>query len=192
MILTGLEIKKQRKLNNINIHPYNEAHLGANSYDVTLHERLLVYEVPSIGYLDMKKVNPTIPIDIPPEGIILKPGKLYLGSTVESATSQKFVPLLEGRSSIGRLGIKTHITAGFGDIGWGYEITKEHVLCTGARWTLEIEVAHPIRVYAGVRIAQVYFITPKGKITYYRGKYSRQTDATASRLHEDFKEKTNG
>lgn len=187
MILTGLEIKKQRELNNINIYPYNETNLGPNSYDVTLHQTLVTYDVPSIGYLDMKAINKTNSINIPPEGVVLWPGKLYLGSTVESAISHKYVPLLEGRSSIGRLGIKTHITAGFGDIGWGYDITPDKIVCNNARWTLELEVAHPIRIYAGVKIAQVYFLVPKGKITHYKGKYSQQKDATPSKLYEDFK-----
>lgn len=197
MILTGTEIRMQLVLGTIHIDPFIPENVGPNSYDVRLHDVLLTYDVPDDGLLDMKRVNKTTSRTIPPEGMILYPGILYLGSTVESAISHKFVPLLEGRSSIGRLGIKTHITAGFGDIGWGYDIVEERdglvprekITCKGARWTLEIEVAHPIKIYAGVKIAQVYFMRPEGKITYYRGKYTNQTDATASKLYEDFEKK---
>jgi dCTP deaminase len=188
MVLTGREIVKQMELGTINIHPFNPANLGPNSYDVCLNPKLLVYDLPAGATLDMKRENPTRSLVIPEEGLVLEPGILYLGCSNETATSHRFVPMFEGRSSIGRLGINTHITAGFGDVGWGYVPDENgRLVCQFPTWTLEIEVVHPIRVYPNVRIGQVYFVTPDGEVTYYQGKYTRQKEPQASQLFKDFK-----
>jgi dCTP deaminase len=95
--------------------------------------------------------------------------------------------MFEGRSSIGRLGINTHITAGFGDVGLGYvEDAEGKLKCLFPTWTLEIEVVHPIQVYPNIRIGQVYFMTPEGKLAYYKGKYNLQREPQASQLYKDF------
>ena len=120
MVLTGPEIIRQIEAGDIHIAPFTPAHDGPNSYDVTLNARLLVYDLAPGEPLDMKRDNPTRALTIPAEGLVLEPGVLYIGCTNETATSKAFVPMFEGRSSIGRLGINTHITAGFGDVGWGY------------------------------------------------------------------------
>lgn len=138
MILTGKEIQK-RIGNDIVITPYSEKQLNPNSYNLRLHEELLVYtELP----LDMKKPNPAEKLVIPESGLLLKPGILYLGRTLESTETHNLVPMLEGRSSIGRLGMLVHVTAGFGDVGFkGF-------------WTLEISVIQPssfIQVWKFVR-----------------------------------------
>jgi len=65
------------------------------------------------------RIEPTtIPIEIPPEGYVLEPNVLYLGHTNEVTHTNVYAPFIEGRSSIGRMGISVHITAGFGDIGF--------------------------------------------------------------------------
>lgn len=117
MILSGKEI--QNKLGKeIIIKPFNEKQLNPNSYNLRLHNKLLVYEE---NILDMKKVNSTREIIIPNEGFLLEPNKLYLGRTVEYTETDKYVPMVEGRSSVGRLGLFIHVTAGFGDVGFkGY------------------------------------------------------------------------
>lgn len=187
MVLTGSEIQKQMEKGNIHIHPFTPGHLGPNSYDVTLNSRLLAYDFSASPHLDMKRENPTVSLDIPPEGYVLEPGRLYLGCSNETATSRLFVPMFEGRSSIGRLGINTHITAGFGDVGWGYVANAAGELeCRFPTWTLEIEVVHPIRIYPDVRIGQVYFLHAQGDLTFYRGKYSLQRAPQASQLFRDF------
>jgi dCTP deaminase len=184
MVLTGHEIVRQMEMGAI--HP---THLGPNSYDVSLHPKLLVYDLPPGNALDMKQDNPTLSVTIPEEGLVLQPGTLYLGCSNETATSHRFVPMFEGRSSIGRLGINTHITAGFGDVGWGYLPDAEgQLVCQYPTWTLEIEVVNPIRVYPNVRIGQVYFMMPEGKISYYKGKYTQQRAPQASKLFQDFKD----
>jgi dCTP deaminase len=188
MVLTGKEILKQMDAGTIHIQPFNPANLGPNSYDVSINRKLLVYDLAPGAALDMKLDNPTLSVEIPDEGLILQPGTLYLGCTNETATSNRFVPMFEGRSSIGRLGINTHITAGFGDVGWGYLPGPDGKLeCQFPTWTLEIEVVHPIRIYPDVRIGQVYFMRPEGEITFYKGKYTKQREPQASRLFQDFK-----
>ena len=188
MVLTGKEIQKQMDLGNIHISPFNLKNLGPNSYDVCLHPKLLIYDLPDGSALDMKRDNPTRSLDVPEAGLILEPGRLYLGCSDETATSHRFVPMFEGRSSIGRLGINTHITAGFGDVGWGYiPDAAGNLVCQFPTWTLEIEVVHPIRIYPHVRIGQVYFMRPEGEITHYTGKYTSQREPQASQLYKDFK-----
>lgn len=118
-MLTGNEIKIQIESGNIGIYPYDENCIGPNSYDVRLGDQLMVYRE---AVLDARRENRTRVIDIPEEGLVLLPGKLYLGKTVEWTSSPWYVPMYEGRSSLGRLGISSHITAGFGDIGFEGEL----------------------------------------------------------------------
>ncbi|MDA3816310.1 MAG: hypothetical protein PF486_02965, partial [Prolixibacteraceae bacterium] len=117
MILSGKEIQK-RLNNDIFIEPFNPEQLNPNSYNLKLHNKLLVYDK---NELDMKTENKAHEITIPDEGLLLETSKLYLGRTIEHTRTEKVVPMLEGRSSVGRLGLFIHVTAGFGDVGFsGY------------------------------------------------------------------------
>lgn len=153
------------------IEPFDPARLNPNSYNLSLHNELLIYDG---KILDMKKDNPTQKILIPPEGLILEPGKLYLGRTEEYTQTENYIPMLEGRSSIGRLGICIHVTAGFGDVGFaGY-------------WTLELFCVQPVRIYAGVQIAQIYYHTISGDYErYVNGKYQNNQGIQASMLYKE-------
>ncbi len=113
MILSGHEIRRSLG-KNIVIDPFDEANLNPNSYNLTLHNELMVYEE---VVLDMAKANRVRRITIPPEGLVLGPNQLYLGRTVERTETHNLVPMIEGRSSVGRLGLFVHVTAGFGDVG---------------------------------------------------------------------------
>ncbi|MGL1936293.1 MAG: dCTP deaminase [Fibrobacterales bacterium] len=188
MFLTRDEIKKAQEKGDVTIRPFIEKHISPNSIDVTLNETLLLYDLSECDCLDMKKENPTNTIIIPEEGFILQPNTLYIGMTNETATSHSYIPMFEGRSSIGRLGINTHITAGFGDIGWGFEKTGNELTCHYPTWTLEICVVHPVKIYPNVRIGQVYFVEPKGEVEFYSGKYSGQQTPQPSRSFIDFEE----
>lgn len=171
MILSGKEIK--RKLGKeILIDPFNERQIGPNSYNLRLHNELLVYED---GVLDMKKQHAVKKIMIPEDGLVLEPNKLYLGRTLEYTRTDNHVPMLEGRSSIGRLGMFIHITAGFGDVGFnGY-------------WTLEIFCVQPIRIYPGVEVCQIFYHTIEGEYTrYMSNKYQNNKGIQASMLYKDF------
>lgn len=172
MILSGKEIKREMG-KGINIEPFAESQLNPNSYNLKLHNELMVYSNP---VLDMKHPNPVDPLTIPEEGLLLETGKLYLGRTVEKTETSKFVPMLEGRSSIGRLGLFIHVTAGFGDVGFN------------GFWTLEIFCVQPIRIYAGVDICQIFYHTIEGDFdTYKNGKYQNNEGIQASMLYKDFK-----
>ncbi len=100
MILSGAEIQN-RLGSDIHIQPFNEDHLNPNSYNLTLHDELLVYEE---VVLDLKQPNRFRRLTIPPEGLVLSPNQLYLGRTAEYTETHNLVPMLEGRSSVGRLG----------------------------------------------------------------------------------------
>ncbi len=165
MILTGEEIKAQLG-KNIVIEPFDVAMLNPNSYNLSLHDELLVYEE---IVLDVRRPNRYRRHVIPPEGFVLQPGQLYLGRTVERTETHNLVPMLEGRSSIGRLGLFVHVTAGFGDVGFcGF-------------WTLELFAAHPIRIYPGLPICQIMYHTLVGEIAEYRGgKYQNNHDIQPS------------
>ncbi len=174
MILSGLEIKNKLG-KEIIIDPFVNKLLNPNSYNLRLYNELLVYEG---TLLDMKRPNPTRKIIIPEDGFILRPGELYLGRTLEYTSTDKYVPMLEGRSSIGRLGLFIHITAGFGDVGFsGY-------------WTLEMFCIQPIKIYPGVEICQIYYHTLAGDYQKYQSnKYQNNTGIQPSLLYKDFEEK---
>jgi len=170
MVLSGQEI--QRLLGTqIVIDPFDESRLNPNSYNLTLHDELLVYEE---LILDMRKANRVRRLAIPPEGIVLRPGQLFLGRTAERTETRGLVPMIEGRSSIGRLGLFVHVTAGFGDVGFcGF-------------WTLEMFAVQPVRVYAGVAICQIFYHDIRGPYSEYcSDKYQHNTDIQPSLLFKE-------
>ena len=171
MILSGKEIHRQIG-KQIVIEPFDEKKLNPNSYNLTLADELLVYDQP---VLDMKRPNPTSRLTIPEEGMVLQPHRLYLGRTEEYTRTEWYVPMLEGRSSTGRLGLFIHVTAGFGDVGFaGY-------------WTLEIFCVQPIRIYPHVEICQIYYHDIHGEYEPYRsGKYQHNTGIQPSLMYRDF------
>jgi dCTP deaminase len=170
MILTGQEIEDAIAKKEIRIEPFKTAQLNPNSYDLRLSRNVLRYKSP---VLDAKEELETETSLIPATGMLLLPGELYLMATAEVTGTEKFVPIIEGRSSIGRLGINIHATAGFGDIGFN------------GTWTLEVSVIRPVIVYAGMRFCQVYF-TKIGETTLpqklYSGKYLGQTLPKPSKI----------
>lgn len=175
MILGGLGIRRALDAGDILIDPFRPQHLNPNSYDVTLG-RHLANTVADVGRsaLDMKTEPLLARFVIPEEGYVLKPGFLYLGVTQERVGSRVYRPRIDGRSSIGRLGMSIHVTAGYGDVGWGYDA---HGQDNGTgHWTLEIHVLQPLRVYAGVRVGQIEFerVEDAGDCTgrLYQGKYA--------------------
>ena len=171
MILSGLEIKN-RLGTDIVIEPFDEKQLNPNSYNVRLHNTLMTY---TDDVLDMKKPLHTNTITIPESGLLLNPKTLYLGRTLEYTRTENLVPMIEGRSSIGRLGIFIHITAGFGDVGFhGY-------------WTLEITCLKPTIIYPGIQIGQLFYHTIAGNfVRYASNKYQDNTGIQPSLLYKDF------
>ena len=174
MILSGREIERNLG-EKIVIDPFDSARLNPNSYNLTLHSLLRVYRN---DVLDMRVENLSDEVEIPEDGLLLEPQRLYLGRTIEYTETDGYVPMLEGRSSIGRLGLFVHITAGFGDVGFkGY-------------WTLEIFCVQPIRIYSGVQIAQIFYHTIEGDYDRYEsGKYQNNKGIQHSMLYKDFEKK---
>lgn len=149
MILSDTEILRYMDSSDIVIEPFNRKCLGSNSYDVHLGKTLAVY---NSEVLDAKKHNKVTYLEIPNKGFVLQPNQLYLGVTKEYTETHLHVPFLEGKSSIGRLGIDIHATAGKGDVGF----------CN--TWTMEISVTHPVRVYEGMPIGQLIYFETKGEV----------------------------
>ncbi|MCK5571237.1 MAG: dCTP deaminase [Bacteroidetes bacterium] len=177
MILTDQRILSEIETGTIVISPFDRANLGTNSYDVHLGKFLAVYKS---DILDAKVHNEVDYFEIPDKGMILLPHRLYLGVTQEYTETHRHVPFLEGKSSIGRLGIDIHATAGKGDIGF----------CN--TWTLEISVKQPVRVYHGMPIGQLLYFEISGEIgTTYQSKasakYTTRTDRPVeSMMYKNF------
>lgn len=167
MILTDKEILAHMERGSIKIEPFDASALGSNSYDVHLGRMLAEYVD---GTLDARKHNRIRMYSIPDDGFILEPHRFYLGVTEEYTETHEHVPFLEGKSSVGRLGIDIHATAGKGDVGF----------CN--YWTLEISVKQPVRVYAGMPIGQLIYFAVQGDVLnpYNRkasAKYTERTNA---------------
>jgi dCTP deaminase len=162
-VLTNHEILRRIERGEIAIDPFDPARLGPNSYDVMVSPEIL--EVHSwAGHKQMIVMGePTgasrLPLvrdfsgqyDINGKCVVLQPRRLYLATTVETIGSQPdLVPYLDGRSSIGRLGISVHVTAGRGDRGFR------------GQWTLEVQVVYPTLVRFDVPWAQITWHTVEG------------------------------
>lgn len=170
MILTGSAIRAELG-ENIIIDPFREEQLNPNSYNLRLHNELLVYEE---IVLDMHRPNRFRRYTIPEDGFVLQPNQLYLARTMERTETYNLVPMLEGRSSIGRLGLFVHVTAGFGDVGFrGY-------------WTLEMFAVQPVRIYPGIEVAQIFYHTIEGDVTEYSSeKYQNNQDIQPSMIFKE-------
>lgn len=149
MILSDKQILQEIEKGNIVIKPFKIENLGSNSYDVHLGKWLATYDV---EVLDAREHNPVKRFEIPDDGYVLQPNNLYLGVTEEYTETLAHVPFLEGKSSIGRLGINIHATAGKGDVGF----------CN--HWTLEISCQMPVRIYKGMPIGQLIYFTLEGEV----------------------------
>lgn len=182
MVLTDTSILNGIKDGNIIINPFNIKDLKTNSYDLHLSNLFKMY---TSDILDCKNSNDTITLDINNEeyggSIILMPNTLYLASTIEyTETNYPYVPILHGKSSLGRLGLFIHITAGFGDVGF-----KGH-------WTLELYCIKPIKVYYGMPICQISYhqVTEKPLKDYGKqenSKYNYQSiEPIESKMYKNF------
>jgi dCTP deaminase len=208
-ILSDTEILKSVDNGDIVIDPFNSEHVNITSYDLTLGGQVCVYKEwvhlsrkphvvpgewgpPSVGdgsdlyakdnqVLDVKKPQELVSFQIPETGFILRPGIGYLMHTAERVHTKKFNPILDGKSSIGRLFIQVHATAGYGDPGFD------------GQYTLEVLVLHPVKVYAGMRFCQIRFHTIAGELsrTYDQvGHYTKGSaqGAVASQAWTQFEE----
>lgn len=164
--LTGPEIAKRVAEDRLVIKPFNEDRVNPNSYNLAISPKLMVYK-PRRWFTPWRKPlvwgqkNPPdciVHMDAK-KGFLIKPGWFYLGSTVEWTNTPDMVPILDGRSSTGRLSVHIHATAGFGDVGFE------------GCWTLEIYSIIPVRIFPFSPICQISYETPEGELLSYDGLY---------------------
>ena len=170
MILTGPQIESAVAGREIIIRPFRKRQLAPNSYDFRLGDRCCVYTSKT---LDAAKENKTRVFTIPKRGLVLQPNRLYLVNTEETMGSAHYVPIIRGRSSVGRLGVFIDITADLIDLG------------SVNQWTLQLHAVHPVRVYPGMLIGQVTFWRTFGRRVQYDGKYRRHQSPVPSLAHFD-------
>lgn len=171
-MINGDEILQYYNLKLLNVDPWDENKIGTNSYDITLGKTLLRYTSDKV---DPKLKNPTEEVIISDKGFTLNPGDFVLGSTAEFCTNlaNNLVPMIEGRSSIARLGLNIHVCAGFGDVGY----------C--GRWTLELFSFKKINIYAGMPIGQLYWLKTTPTERKYKGKYQMQDKPKESHMFQE-------
>lgn len=134
------------------------------------------YEILELDELiDAKEVSSPKLIRISDDGFVLQPNKLYLANTFEIIGSDKYVTQLIGRSSMGRLGLFLQITAPLGHVG------------TSHKWTLELKVVQPLKIYPLMKIGQVTFwkISGKKQMTYENGDYKQFNKAQVSKIYKE-------
>ena len=198
-ILSGAAIREAVMSGRIKIDPFRDEHVNAASYDITLGSQIRVYEKVtwidgagewdskeqlrvwpgSFGCLDAAKPNPTRLFTVGPGSAFrLVPGVGYLMHTEERISSECYVPVLDGKSSLGRLFISIHETAGYIDPHFDGQVT------------LEVTVTHPVRVYQGMRFGQIRFHSLMGDVVPYAGRYRGEEamGAVASRAFEQIEE----
>ncbi len=171
MILTGPQIKREVANRKIVIDPFFPKQINPNSYNFTLGSTIKIYDEKVI---DPRKVNRVIEFEIPKRGLLLRPDRLYLGHIAERIGSNYYVPIIKGRSSVGRMGLFIVITADLIDLG------------AIGKWTLQLHAIQPMKVYAGMQIGQMTFWHTSGRKMLYRGKYQNATGPQETLAHKDF------
>ena len=172
MILTGKKIIEEVQKNRIEILPFDKKRITTNSYDLSLGGTLIRYKT---GVIDPKQKTPYEEIKIPADGLVLQAGEFILGNSKERIGSDFYVPLIHGKSGTARMGLFVHVTADLIDIG-SHGVT-----------TFQLYATLPVRLHAGMLIAQVSFWVPFGDIVLYKGKYQNSTGPRPSTTYKDFK-----
>jgi dCTP deaminase len=172
MLLSSDEIHARLRNDEITIDPFDSDRLNPNGYNLALHDQLLVYEE---IVLDAATPNRYRRLEIPDEGLTLQPNLLYLGRTVEYTETRGLVPMIQGRSSLGRLGLFINPGGSMGDVGY----------C--GTWTLEMHCVQPVRIYPGMQVCQIFYQTlcGGGKV-YSSDKYQHSRDIQPSLMYREF------
>jgi dCTP deaminase len=172
VILTGPAIALAVARGDIVIDPFDPARLSPNAYDWRIGDHLRICD----DELDAAAPTPYEEVALPNEGMVLWPGRLYLGVTHERTSSERYAQLLNGDRTTGGLGIWVHVSAPLGHVG--------HAI----RWTLEIRVARPVRVYPLMTFGKIVFLETFGELASYQRlgqKYTSTSGIDISRLHEE-------
>ena len=186
MVLSDRTIKEELEKGHIVISPLDPNDIQPASVDLHLDRNILVFANSRRPYIDVKEglEDLTQMVEIQEDSpFILHPGEFVLGNTLENIElPADLVARLEGKSSLGRIGLVIHSTAGFVDPGWKGHLTLE--LSNLARL--------PITLYRGMKIGQISYLrltTPADRVygsPSLGSKYQGQTMPTASRFHQDF------
>ncbi|WP_204358927.1 hypothetical protein [Streptosporangium sp. 'caverna'] len=172
MILTGPEIARAIEAGDITIDPFDASQLSPNAYDWQLGNTIRVCETD----LDAAYPSEFIEQPIPVEGMVLRPDRLYLSVTHERTHSERYAQMINGDRTVGALGVWVHVSAPLGHVG--------HAI----RWTLEMQVVRPVRIYPRMTFGKIIFLQTRGEVASYQRmgrKYTRSNGIDISRLHEE-------
>lgn len=172
MILTGKEIQRAIATGDITIEPYDARRVSPNAYDWRLGERIRICDTD----LDAARPSSFVETTIPPEGMELVPGNLYLGVTHELTQSDRYAQLINGDRTLGALGVWVHVSAPLGHTG--------HAI----RWTLEIRTVRRVRIYPRMTFGKIVFLKTMGEHASYQDmgkKYTTSSGIEISRLFEE-------
>ena len=188
MILSDRTIREEIEAGRIVIDPFDPACVQPSSVDLHVDAEFRVFANNRYPYIDVKQEQPDLTELIetkPDEPFILHPGEFVLGSTLERvALPTDLVARLEGKSSLGRLGLLIHSTAGYVDPGWDGYLTLE----------LSNVANLPITIYPRMKIGQLSFVqlTEPAERPYgsegIGSKYQGQRGPTPSRYWQNFRE----
>ena len=186
MVLSDRDIRSEIAAGRIVIDPFTPDAVQPSSVDLHLDRRFRVFRNSRYPYIDVRADQPELTELVEIGGddpFILHPGEFVLGSTFERvALPDDLVARLDGKSSLGRLGLLIHSTAGFVDPGWEGNLTLE----------LSNVANLPITLYDGMKIGQISFqrLSSPAEVGYgdasIGSKYRGQRDPTASLYHRDF------
>jgi dCTP deaminase len=187
VILSDRTIREELKAGRIVIEPLGDGCIQPSSVDLHLDRYFRVFLNHTLGHIDPKEdlENLTELVEVPLDGtFVLHPGEFVLGSTRERVgIADDLVARLEGKSSLGRLGLLIHSTAGFVDAGWDGHLTLE----------LSNVLNLPIKLYPGMKIGQISFLRTTTPVDMPYGsqalgsKYQGQRGPTPSRYWENFR-----
>ena len=186
MLLSDVTIRECLKQGRIVVDPQELDNIQPASVDLRLADRIMVFKNSDVRYIDPRQEIPDMmePVAIKGEaGFVLHPNEFALGSTLERVElADDIAGKIEGKSSLGRIGLLIHSTAGFVDPGWRGQLTLE--LANVSRL--------PIVLHSGMRICQISFHQMSTSVERpygskeLRSRYQDQQGPTASRIHHDF------
>jgi dCTP deaminase len=186
VVLSDRTIRAEIEAGRIEIAPYDESMIQPSSIDVRVDRKFRVFHNARYPYIDVRQPMEDLTELVEAEGdrpFILHPGEFVLGQTLERVTlPDDLVARLEGKSSLGRLGLLIHSTAGFVDSGFSGNLTLE----------LSNVANLPITIYHGMPIGQISFMRMDGPVESPYGsrrtesKYQGQAEPTPSRFYKNF------
>ena len=186
MLLSDRDILAEIEAKRISVEPYDEAMIQPSSVDIRLDRYFRVFDNHKYPHIDPAVEQADLTREVEPEGddpFILHPGEFVLGSTYEVCTlPDDIAARVEGKSSLGRLGLLTHATAGFVDPGFSGHVTLE----------LANVATLPIKLYPGMKIGQLCFFRLSSPAEHpygsekYGSRYQGQRGPTASKSYANF------